>query len=319
MARLAAAIDSEDELPDLKDVIAERKTTAIAKLSSTKVPTKLKVRNQSNIDVEVSADTQEWIGGVAVGAANPKPKRRVLGSKADNPLLRPLLGAAEQEKRSNARRIIPKPTRSSADKETGAFPSNTSLHTKGGLPFTRPIFDSGLRRDRTHSSISKNGASRSPTTVRVRPPRHRTTADDVERDESLRALDVQVDNIYEAKSEEETSGMSDFIVDDRDDSEDGEDSEEDIKPPPRSVRRLVRGRREERVQLKEDNDALGALTADIVDLTITPIKTTTRTRSHQKPDAPGRVQLDLETSSDLEELPPTLTLYVLIGAFQSFC
>lgn len=218
MARLVIE-DSEDEFPDLVGLMKARPSTLKAKQSTSPVKRKnvrephgkgkeLEIRHGENLENKET----EVMEGKETSKIMPK-KKRILGRRNENPLLRPIGKDAgfpdiEPSKRSKQRNIKP----ASADV------SLTSVDILVQVP-------DAVTSEAQEPESSPKGENKRTRKTKPGVPTKLDSEDEKE-ESGLNSGD---------------DGLSDFVVDDSDSLEE-EDSVIEM-PPPRSVRRLVKGRR----------------------------------------------------------------------------
>lgn len=238
---------SDDELPALARVFAAARETKTARGL---------VRGTGGVGTATQGETAgrpgsggERVVGDAGGRGLRVVRRRVLRGVADNPLLRPLGKEVRREKGGLS--------------GLGGMERRSEVRGSGGVGRKKDAVgkeaeDEGLARETM--SVGDAQRTRKEKIAEIVDVRILSDDEDVpvskprrpRRAKTSRTLQAEV---FEEEKEElscledDSDGMSDFIVDDsslsEEEEEDDEEEEEDIRPAPRSVRKLVRGRRPE--------------------------------------------------------------------------
>jgi hypothetical protein len=246
MARIVE--DSDDEFPDLVDLL-KRSKVAICRKTSAATSTKAVVGKEGDESVEsdleenhdmakdVEKDEVKSKDGKGIGLEKPKSKKHVLKQTSDNPLLRPIarthINAASSDLLSNPEGWRMKVRAKKEDRRVIEKTSSIPLSMKFGL-----------------DEKELDG---------VKAAKRRAIRNAAEKDHPKAERKVQP---IEEEFDTESDGLSDFIVNDSTFLE--EDDSEVETPPPRSARRLVKGRR----QVRDLSPAEGELDLRMGQLTV---------------------------------------------------
>ncbi|KAI9052538.1 hypothetical protein LZ554_003881 [Drepanopeziza brunnea f. sp. 'monogermtubi'] len=259
MARLVVE-DSDDEFPDLAEILSRKTEVRIPKPESRTKKT-LNTDGESpskRTDSRLKAKRAE-----EVEAGKPRPRKRILNQTSDNPLLRPIAnlsrGSSESSgsskskfdispERSARRRVVA--SRPSAVLDAEAVTENNDSEPEGRAQ------KKDLRKRTTPPSFQQSSVS-DPVSLagkHVVEPREGPQSMEA-REEKAKAPSKQtvIDPDSDDEEFEGASGLSDFIVDDSTVL----DEESIILPPPRSSRKLVRGRGRPRELEGSDSEDLG--------------------------------------------------------------
>ncbi|KAJ5046420.1 uncharacterized protein L3040_003664 [Drepanopeziza brunnea f. sp. 'multigermtubi'] len=259
MARLVVE-DSDDEFPDLAEILSRKTEVRIPKPESR---TKKTVNTDGESPSKRTDSRLKAKRADELAAGKPRPRKRILNPTSNNPLLRPLAnlsrGSSESSgsskskldispERSARRRVVaPRPL---AVLDAEAVPENDDSEPE------KRAQKKDLRKRTTTPSFQQSSVSE-PVSVagkHVVEPREEPQSMEA-REEKAKAPSKQtvIDSDSDDEEFEGASGLSDFIVDDSTFL----DEESIILPPPRSSRKLVRGRGRPRELEDSDSEDLG--------------------------------------------------------------
>lgn len=223
MARLVIE-DSEDEFPDLDELLR-------AKSGAVKEKEAVAARSRDSGEAKRKSDGNgngnEKEGSESVGVAGLGKKKRVLKRRDDNPLLRPLAGTSVVAEERRGKVVGKTKTSFVSEKEVKIFGKGKAV-----------------------SRVDENEVE-DETVPRRRRMKAVVVVDDSEDEEEVvpsRQVQPKASTIDFDLETEDDDDLSDFIVNDSTFLEE-EVSEIEMPPPPkppRSVRKLVKGRKPER-------------------------------------------------------------------------
>jgi predicted SprT family Zn-dependent metalloprotease len=307
MARLARAPlaereDSEDELPDLNIVLAQRRlaievngTAAVATKSKANISiprSKPEFGNEENeapsMEIRNITRTEKTaVHEKGILLMKTKAKKRVLRPIGDNPLLKPMslsmgmasefMSVREPTKASRSkireqaktveRRQNPRTDRKPSPQYRDSTSSENEIQEE-----PKDIGESDREIGRSKLWVERGARKTSKPEVTTARELSKSKEEDGEEDledalngqilremeqerirKSSRSVTIPVRNVssdVDTAEDDDSDGVSDFIVDD-DDSVSEEESEFEI-PAPKSTRRLVRGRRPSRSRSPEE-------------------------------------------------------------------
>lgn len=233
MARIVE--DRGYELPDLAELLKDsrKQPSRVAAMRSRKTPKP----DQQTEEMSKRAPTEATEGYGQNTKAKPrqeiskaKPRKRILKTTVDNPLLRPIAGSAVNKASAKLRGNETVKSRQKENRTTAPLSESHSYIVSD-----------------EYESSSRNKSHE----IRTKP-----TKQDVK--QKTRSPAKRVIHIVSSDDEdyEGASGLSDFIVDDST-LLDEKDSPVVEAQPPRSVRRLVQGRRRRVESEDSDSDDLG--------------------------------------------------------------
>ncbi|PBP19203.1 sprT family metallopeptidase [Diplocarpon rosae] len=218
--------DSDGEFPDLGKLLSRNSTVPVKNSGSGSTRPRKTTRGAEPFTIEDTEDQAPRMR-LAVGTkikrnedvrnAKPRPKKRTLNQTSDNPLLRPLASSSLSRGSSESLRA------SKLNSEAPKDKLHTALKARGAS------FDLSDHELGCEDRLRVKNAARKGKSTKTEIVKHRA------RNPEKKAV------LSESDEEDygETSGLSDFIVDDSISLD--EDSIE--APAPRSVRKLVQGRR----------------------------------------------------------------------------
>jgi hypothetical protein len=260
MARVMEDSESDDEFPDLQELV-ERRGLGVKSVAARSTGNDERGVGKAESPVKRKARRDEIKekekGCGEVG--KPKPRKRILNQKSDNPLLRPLSGASselvgEGSKRKgramsvkevrkmsrNGSKILASNYEQQNEETRESQAERTKERRAAEESRSKPIqpieTEEGVLEEVTRSKNERGTAKSKQVRKTVEKTRSKATPK-FESDEDF-GLD--------------SDGLSDFIVDDSTFLE-----EEDTiieAPPPRSVRRFVKGRKPTRNEVSDDED-----------------------------------------------------------------
>lgn len=288
MARLVED-SSNDEFPDVNEVIRISKLKTELKTTTRKPPNKQSSESSnsristSNSKTTIITEVKELDGNEFSGPENSKPKarKRLLKQTTDNPLLKPLNSSTSlasgdtrkatvsraPTKRSKTSEPIPKPKASKPISKPKSVPRPRRAQTPDSEKDEDDSDDAAIRRQ---IASETEGNRKSPT--------HKSK---------------KVVSENEEDAQDESDDLSDFIVDD-----DEEDSDV-FTPPPKLTRKLVRGRRPK----LEDSDSEEDTLAELLDRTSLKDKS-----PPSKPKLPQKNELRPGSSSSFDDHDAVLRL-----------
>jgi hypothetical protein len=211
MARLAS-IGSNDDFQDVAEILGWKKVGAMPmagrKEEQRRRGAEIK-RKAAQASSSMARSLESDSGGEDAQLPRPKPRRRILNKRCDNPLLRPL-----QQTQSKAA-------------------SEKFLKTQKSVP---PSSDEREPAEATFPKVQM--PKKLPNHSRAKALRQRSAKES----RAMIHEDISSEDEDKISEPEYSSGISDFIVDDDESLE--EESELEIATPrPKSARKLVRGRR----------------------------------------------------------------------------
>lgn len=247
MARLVVE-NSDDEFPTLNKLVAKPRTKALGIKGSVDGGKTVKERQRTLKENEESKESE---------STKPKPRKRVLNQALENPLLRPIAGARSssssllEEKtergRGNAAKSRKLPTVASVVTtalKTNERPRNVSPALEMDLS-ERKESNSSRMKTKTQAAFMKADDEDRIKLFEINkelPKKERPSVPTKNKTKIITPVDSEED------TDTFSDGLSDFIINDSTFLD--EDSIVEA-PPPRPVRRLVKGRRR---SIHEDSD-----------------------------------------------------------------
>lgn len=264
MSRVMEDSGSDDEFPDLQELVARRGVkksvsgSARARCASDDEKTIGKAKSpvkRFSKGVELGREEKEGVEGV-----KGKPRKRVLNQKSDNPLLRPLSGKSSdivgEGSKRKGRGMCVKEVRKMSKNGPEILASNSEHENEEDREGPDESTMERKRAEKSRSEIMESIESEGEVLEEVtRSKNEKSTAKSKQVRKAVEKLGSKPNPKFESDEEDfglDSDGLSDFIVDDSTFLE-----EEDTiieAPPPRSVRRLVKGRKLTRNEESDDED-----------------------------------------------------------------
>jgi hypothetical protein len=250
MARLVKDI-SDDEFPDMDELLRGTKskktggTTATSQNTTNGTTRKGTASKNTTISAKsekfaIVTEVKELERNESSDAENakPKPRKRVLKQPVDNPLLKPL-GASKVTSSSGSKRILDSKPRVQRATAAEAPQRIVRKPVKRNVP-SRKMVPKGSRESQSDEEVEENESDDS------KPPKRNVPIAKPRSKAPTRR--PATPSSEEETEEDESDDMSDFIVDDDEEDDDNEEDSDVFTPPPkatppRSTRKLVRGRR----------------------------------------------------------------------------
>jgi hypothetical protein len=258
MARLLEDIGSEDEFPDLEELVATRGLGVKKSVSSREKsarPGALKTENgdTGTQDEKIGRIKEsQGLGEAGDGRVKAKPKKRVLNQKSDNPLLRPLSRASSEilgEGSKRKGRILKAKEVNEIKEIVEKDPEILAPESEIENEEVREQRDGRTQPKRTTKKTSPNltksiEAEDEDLHEVTRPMNEMSTAKSQKARKVLERTRSTLTSRFESDEEDfgpYSDGLSDFIIDDSTFLDDEDTVVE--APPPRSNRRLIKGRK----------------------------------------------------------------------------
>lgn len=230
--------DSEEELPSLADLVGKSKARA---------PTTSTTSRRGKPMSAKTVDESSTRRNAEVEPARPTTikKKRVLNSRDDNPLLRPLDRTMKKVEKGEGREKRERSVRVASSELRGGRNENTEPQPE--MTGRTKVSDVSKVKSRSTLPLGK-------TIVEATKPKPIDKPTREIKAQQTRPQEPEPASGTESGSHYDSDGLSDFVMDD-DSLFQEEDSEVQMPPPPpRSTRRLVQGRRMGKEESDDDLD-----------------------------------------------------------------